>query len=77
MHGQQAVGAMAGTEAGRRIFRVEVTGLRQSSSTDKNAYPIRRSGSTFITVPYSKMNEEMQRINRLGGKIVKIEPLVI
>jgi len=77
MHGQQAVGSMAGTEAGRRIFRMEVTGLRQSSATDKNAYPIRRSGSTFITVPYSKMNEEMQRINRLGGKIVKIEPLVI
>jgi phycocyanin-associated rod protein len=29
----------------------------------------------FITVPYSRMTEEMQRINRLGGKIVKIEAL--
>jgi phycocyanin-associated rod protein len=29
----------------------------------------------FIKVPYSRMNEEMQRITRMGGKIVSIKPL--
>ncbi len=76
MHGQTAIGASAATESGRRVFRVEVSGLRQSTASDRNAYPIRRSGSTFLVVPYSKMSEEMQRINRLGGKIVSIEPIV-
>ncbi|HEY9805468.1 MAG TPA: phycobilisome linker polypeptide, partial [Candidatus Obscuribacterales bacterium] len=54
---------------------VEVTGLRQTYRSNKLSYPIRRSGSTFVTVPYGRMNEEMQRINRLGGKIVSIQPL--
>ncbi|HEY9804966.1 MAG TPA: ferredoxin-NADP reductase, partial [Candidatus Obscuribacterales bacterium] len=57
------------------LFRYEVVGLRQNSETDKTNYPIRRSGSTFITVPYNRMNEVMQRILRLGGKIVAIDPL--
>jgi hypothetical protein len=26
-------------------------------------------------VPYSRMNEEMQRITRMGGTIVSIQPL--
>jgi phycocyanin-associated, rod len=77
MHGQTSIGIAANTEAGRRIFKVEVTGLRQSEESDKTKFPIRRSGSVFFTVPYTKMNEEMQRINRLGGKIVSISPLVI
>ena len=75
MFGQTAVGSAANTSSGSRIFRYEVTGLRQNDETDKNGYPIRNSGSVFLTVPYSRMNEEMQRIARLGGKIVKIEPL--
>ncbi len=29
----------------------------------------------FITVPYSRMNQEMQRIARLGGRIVSIRPV--
>lgn len=37
--------------------------------------PIRKSGSVFITVPYGRMNQEMQRITRMGGKIVSIRPL--
>ncbi len=55
-------------------FRYEVSGLRQNDQTDNNDYPIRSSGSVFITVPYARMNEEMQRISRLGGKIVNIQP---
>lgn len=58
-----------------RSFRYEVVGLRQSEETEKVAYPIRSSGSVFITVPENRMNQEMQRITRLGGKIVSIQPL--
>ena len=37
---------------------------------------IRKSGSGYsTTVPYTRMNQEMQRITRLGGKIVSIRPL--
>jgi phycocyanin-associated, rod len=75
MFGQTAVGSTANTPSGSRIFRYEVVGLRQNNETDKNNYDIRRSGSVFITVPYNRMNEEMQRIARLGGKIVNITPL--
>ncbi|WP_346294472.1 phycobilisome linker polypeptide, partial [Sphaerothrix gracilis] len=38
-------------------------------------YPIRSSASTFITVPYERMNQEMQRITQMGGTIVSIEPV--
>jgi phycocyanin-associated rod protein len=57
------------------MFRYEVVGLRQNEENDKNNYDIRRSGSVYVTVPYNRMNEEMQRITRMGGRIVKIEPL--
>lgn len=76
MFGQTAVGSVANTPSGSRMFRYEVVGLRQNEENDKNSYSIRNSGSVFITVPYSRMNEEMRRIARMGGQIVKIEPLV-
>ncbi|QKQ77558.1 phycobilisome linker polypeptide [Nostoc sp. TCL240-02] len=69
---------MLGQISGRtssRNFRYEVVGLRQSEETDKTNYPIRSSGSVLITVPENRMNQEMQRITRLGGKIVSIQPL--
>lgn len=74
MYNSSAVGAAANTVFGSRTFRYEVVGLRQSSD-DRTNYPIRQSGSTFINVPYSRMNEFMQRITRLGGKIVSIQPV--
>lgn len=74
MYNPGATGA-TNSAAGSRLFRYEVVGLRQNDETDKLGYPIRRSGSTYITVPYSRMNEVMQRILRLGGKIVSIQPL--
>jgi phycocyanin-associated, rod len=64
-----------GSQTSNRVFLYEVEGLRQNDATDQNNYPIRQSGSTFIKVPYSRMNEEMLRISRLGGKIVSIQPL--
>jgi phycocyanin-associated rod protein len=73
MYGQTTISTS--NSAASRMYRIEVQGMRQSSETDKQSYPIRQSGSVFFTVPYSRMNEQMQRINRMGGKIVNIEPL--
>ncbi len=75
MFGQTAAGNGGLNSAATRVFRYEVVGLRQNEQNDKNNYDIRRSGSVFLTVPYSRMNEEMQRITRMGGKIVNIELL--
>jgi ferredoxin--NADP+ reductase len=75
MYSSSAAGSAANTISGSRLYRYEVVGLRQNAETDKASYSIRKSGSTFIVVPYDRMNEVMQRITRLGGKIIGIEPL--
>jgi ferredoxin--NADP+ reductase len=74
MYNPSTAGEAANTSSGRRLFIYEVEGLRQNQDTDKMDYPIRRSGNVFITVPYSRMNQEMKRITRMGGKIVSIRP---
>jgi sulfite reductase alpha subunit-like flavoprotein len=61
--------------SGSRVFRYEIAGLRQSTDTDSMEYPIRSSANTFMMVPYERMNEVMQRVTAMGGKIVKIEPV--
>ena len=58
-----------------RVFVYEVEGLRQNEQTDKNSYQLRSSSNVLVQVPYSRMNEEMRRIARLGGKIVNIYSL--
>ena len=58
-----------------RLFVYEVVGLSQNDKTDNLDYSIRKSGSVFLTVPYSRMNQEMRRITRLGARIVSIKPL--
>ncbi|MEH1868053.1 MAG: ferredoxin-NADP reductase [Nostoc sp.] len=75
MYNQGAVEGAANIELGSRIFVYEVVGLRQSEETDQTNYPIRKSGSVFIRVPYNRMNQEMRRITRLGGTIVSIQPI--
>ncbi|MDJ0705697.1 MAG: phycobilisome linker polypeptide [Leptolyngbyaceae cyanobacterium MO_188.B28] len=55
-----------------RVFVYEVEGLRQNDQTESNGYPIRKSSTTLVKIPHNRMNEEMRRITRLGGKIVKI-----
>jgi hypothetical protein len=77
MFGQTARGNTTLSDSDNRMFRFEVEGLRQTYQSDKLSYPIRRSGSFVIAVPYKRMNEEMQRINRLGGTIVSIQPLTL
>lgn len=61
--------------ANSRVFVFEVEGMRQGGNTDQLNYPIRRSGTVSITVPYNRMNQEMRRIAQMGGKIVNIRPL--
>ncbi|MEB3268571.1 MAG: phycobilisome linker polypeptide [Leptolyngbya sp.] len=75
MYNPSVSGGVATSVAGSRLFVYEVEGLRQNPETDKMDPPIRQSGSVFITVPYSRMNQEMQRITRMGGKIVSIRPV--
>ena len=75
MYNPSVSGGNASTAAGSRLFLYEVQGLHQNAETDKMTNPIRKSGSVFMTVPYSRMNQEMQRIARMGGKIVSIRPI--
>jgi phycocyanin-associated, rod len=70
----QATQNTAGAANGR-IFVYEVTGLRQNVQTENSSHFVRKSGSTLIQVPYSRMNSEMRRIGQLGGQIVNIYPL--
>ncbi len=72
MYNPNLIGSTANTESDNRLFVYEVVGLGQSDKADKMNYSVRRSGSTFITVPYNRMNQEMQRITRMGGQIVSI-----
>jgi hypothetical protein len=58
-----------------RIFVYEVEGLRQNEQTVSQNYPVRNSSTVLVQVPYSRMNDEMRRITRLGGRIVNIRPL--
>jgi phycocyanin-associated, rod len=74
MLGQSVLTKPSSSSADNRVFIYEVTGLRQNEQTDKNNYAVRTSSSVFIQVPYNRMNYEMQRITRLGGKIVSIRP---
>jgi len=74
MYLKSGTGVATKTGANNRVFIFEVEGLRQGENTDKLNFPIRRSGIVNITVPYDRMNQEMRRIARLGGKIVNIRP---
>ncbi|NJK73600.1 MAG: photosystem I reaction center subunit XII [Microcoleus sp. SU_5_6] len=75
MLGQVVAGKSGSAPSANRYFRYEVAGLRQSDDTENIDYSIRSSASTFITVPYNRMNQEMQRLTRMGAKIVSIQPL--
>ncbi len=70
MYRQNAV-----NEADNRLFRIEVEMMPPTRETDRRKFQIRRSGQTSIVVPYDRMSDEFKRINRLGGKIAKIEPV--
>ncbi|MGY6530937.1 MAG: phycobilisome linker polypeptide [Cyanobacterium sp.] len=62
------------TAVDERRFLFEVSGISQQGDNNLE-YAIRKSGNSFLAVPYSRMNQEMNRINRLGGTIVNISPI--
>ncbi len=70
-----ALGNRSSSPSNNRVFVYEVTGLRQNNDNDNNDYAFRSSSSVFVQVPYDRMNEEMQRIVKMGGSIVNISPL--
>ena len=72
MYNSSAAFSGSNTEYKNRLFVYEVEGLSRNSVDTK--VPIRSSGTVFITVPYSRMNQEMRRINSLGGKVISIKP---
>jgi ferredoxin--NADP+ reductase len=72
MYNSSLSGNAGNSAANNRLFVYEVVGLRNMQSS---AIDIRKSGTTFITVAYARMNQEMRRIASLGGKIVSIRPL--
>ncbi|MBE9045019.1 ferredoxin-NADP reductase [Pleurocapsales cyanobacterium LEGE 10410] len=72
MYNSSAAFTGSNTEYKNRLFVYEVEGLSRNSIDTK--VPIRSSGTVFITVPYSRMNQEMRRINSLGGKVISIKP---
>jgi phycocyanin-associated, rod len=75
MLGNSALTRGSSATSDNRIFVYEVEGLHQNEQTENNCYPVRNSSNTLMQVPYSRMNQEMRRITRLGGKIVNISPL--
>jgi phycocyanin-associated rod protein len=75
MLGQAAIVGAGSNPSASRVFVYEVAGLRQNDENDKNNYQFRQSSNVSIKVPYSRMNEEMRRITRMGGTIVSIQPL--
>jgi len=75
MLGKSALTRASSSTSNGRTFVYEVAGLRQNEQTDNNSYVVRNSGNVLIQVPYSRMNSEMRRISRLGGRIVDIRPL--
>jgi ferredoxin--NADP+ reductase len=75
MYNQSLSGSAGSSAMNNRLFVYEVIGLRDSQSADCAGEKIRKSGSTFLTVPYQRMNQEMRRIASLGGKIMSIRSL--
>ncbi len=75
MLGKSVLSGCSSSSANNRIFVYEVTGLKQNQENDNNSYSFRSSSSTFVRVPYNRMNEEMQRIGKMGGTIVNIQSL--
>ncbi|PZO60383.1 MAG: phycobilisome linker polypeptide [Phormidesmis priestleyi] len=73
MLGQSATGGVAGLD--NRIFLYEIEGLSQNETVNRSRLPVRPDQNQLFQVPFHRMNEEMQRILLLGGKIVNIRPL--
>ncbi|MFS8740625.1 phycobilisome linker polypeptide [Synechococcus sp. O70.2] len=74
MFGQSTSSPEALTEAGSRVYKIEYTGLLNPPDALTTSAKVRRSTAT-LTVPYSRLSAEMQRILRMGGKVLRVTPL--
>ena len=74
MYNSSSAFSSSNTEYKNRLFIYEVEGLSRNGNSADTKVPIRSSGTVFMTVPYSRMNQEMRRINSLGGKVISIKP---
>lgn len=75
MLGKSVINGRSSSSSNNRVFVYEVTGLKQNQENDSNSYAFRSSSSVFVSVPYNRMNEEMQRLGKMGGTIVNIQSL--
>lgn len=73
MYNPSAYGRNISSSA-NRLYVYEVEGLGQGGMGNGSKAPLRRSGTMEITVPYARMQQEVKRIMKLGGKIVNIRP---
>ena len=73
MLGQYSTSTLSTSDS--RMFVYELEGLSENEVTFTHESPIRQSHTQLVQVPFHRMNEEMQRINLLGGKIMSIRPL--
>ncbi|MEA5509132.1 DUF1816 domain-containing protein [Crocosphaera sp. UHCC 0190] len=62
-------------DANNRVFLYEVVIQPQMAALNQINGLFQRRGKFYLKVPYKRMNQEMQRITRLGGKIVNIMPV--
>lgn len=71
MRGVPVNSAFGGSEAfgSGRLFRVEIAAL------SKPGYPNIRRSNRVVIIPYEELSDNMQRVQRQGGKIASITPL--
>ncbi len=62
-------------DTNNRIFLYEVVINPKMGKLSHIDGLFQRRGKFYLKVPYERMNQEMQRISRLGGKIVNIIPI--
>ncbi len=62
-------------DANNRVFLYEVVIHLQMGKLNQIDGLFQRRGKFYLKVPYKRMSQEMQRITRLGGKIVNIIPI--
>ncbi|MEL4897520.1 DUF1816 domain-containing protein [Crocosphaera sp. Alani8] len=58
-----------------RIFLYEIAIDPKIGKLNHIESLFQRRGKFYLKVPYKRMSQEMQRISRLGGKIIKIVPI--
>lgn len=74
MYGQSTTGTTTITQSGDRMLQLEVTGLLNPVGSLATSDKVQQSTQT-IKVAYSRLLEEMQRVQRMGGKITNVTTL--